>query len=104
MNNNKERRLAKDQAKAERQHGDEPRYICPFPNCGKVFWRVPNQPDCCPEHRQFISDVYFVQEHVHRKPAELPGGLVVPKSGMGDLAIKQAARLAAKGGPNGPTN
>ena len=108
MNKSKKRRLIKEGAK----HGDATLYHCPFPNCRSIFAKAPGLPDCCDKHRQFIADIYFFQEHVHRaKPSTPPPGsvlakkegvILIPKPGMAAQAIKEAAANAAKGGPNEP--
>ena len=66
----------------------EKRYICPFPDCGKVFTKQGDKPDCCPDHRRFITDWLFV--NARTKPIPTPGGLVVPGSKAYDQAIHAA--------------
>jgi hypothetical protein len=73
-----------DREKAEREgtfkqrqeHKDDKRYLCPFPNCGRAFWRESGKPDCCPLHRQMIQDVGFIIAHLKPVPKtqEPPGG------------------------------
>ena len=39
---------------------NEERFICPFPNCGKTFWKADGEANCCPYHRQLIKDVLYI--------------------------------------------
>lgn len=66
----------------------EKRYICPFPDCGKVFTKQEGKPDCCPDHRRFITDWLYVNAHV--KPATTPGGIVIPDRKAYDRAVRAA--------------
>jgi hypothetical protein len=116
---------AKNRERAEREgtfverqkRKDEKKYLCPFPNCGKTFWKEEGKPDCCPYHGQFILDVFFTLDHVTRgkvpvnnagnapmseadiKKAikEGKGVILVPKPGMATQAIKDAVEDAKKG-------
>jgi hypothetical protein len=77
------------------RQNEEPRFICPFPDCGKVFWKAPGKPDCCPGHRQLIKDVVFITSHLQKvKPpvAESPD-----KPGPTVSEPDNAAVLAAMG-------
>lgn len=101
MNKKQERREAKAAAKEARRHGDEPRYHCPFPGCGKTFFKVEGEPSVCPTHRQMIKDVVFILQHL-KDPAAADGPatdqgptLFIPKPGMENQAIREA--LKAKG-------
>ncbi len=66
----------------------EKRYICPFPDCGKVFTKQEGKPDCCPDHRRFIADWLYVNAHI--KPIAIPNGLVVPGSKAYDQVVRAA--------------
>jgi len=80
----------------------EPLLRCPFPNCGAIFVKKPGEPETCLRHRTLISDVMFIMDHVSvadgapEKEATGPK-LFIPKPGMSNRAIEEAAR-AAKGG------
>jgi len=100
MNKSKQRREEKQAKKDAIKHGNEPRYICPFPGCGAVFYKGKGLSDCCPYHRKFISDMMFVQDHVHKGEPKTPSGLVVPPPGTSVLELKKAVERAAKRGPN----
>lgn len=78
-----------------------PRYVCPFPDCGKTFWKAEGQPDVCPDHRKLLKDIAFALSHFIkvRIPNEEAIGkdtLLIPKPGMGKLAIDEALRRRAK--------
>jgi len=98
----KVRRQMERQATKNRLRGK-----CPFPNCGKIFFLEEGKPDACPRHRELITDVVFIMNHVGGKPdvqgkAKEPAtdqgpALFIPKPGMSNQAIKEAAK-AAKGG------
>jgi len=89
------------------------RYVCPFPNCGKVFFQEAGKPDVCNFHRQFIEDFAFCMKHVTIKDkVEQPsaaealamsragkgGVILIPKPGMSAKAIEEALAKQAKGG------
>jgi hypothetical protein len=61
MNNDKDKQPA---AQRPQEKKDDRRYQCPFPKCGKLFWKEPGLPDCCPPHRQMILDVGFIMAHL----------------------------------------
>ena len=54
------------------------RYICPFPDCGKAFWKDEDQLDMCPEHRKLVNDLLWINQHVKFKPKETKAGLHLP--------------------------
>jgi len=56
----------------EKTAKDDRRYQCPFPKCGKLFWKEPGLPDCCPPHRQMILDVGFIMAHLRPAPVKEP--------------------------------
>lgn len=82
MNNSQRRKEEKEAAK----HGKEERFICPFPNCGVVFYKQPDTPDVCPNHRRLIADVQYILAHLKEpepppvKPKIiLPGGIQITR-------------------------
>lgn len=97
---------AKDRERAEREglfrnDNESPKLIlCPFPDCRKPFTPEDGKPNVCNEHRKLIADVLFILDNTTsvQKHDEEPK-LFVPKPGMSNQAIKQAAE-AAKGGQN----
>jgi hypothetical protein len=56
--------------KDRQKHKDDKRYVCPFPNCVRIFWREEGKPDCCPLHRQMIQDVGFIIAHLKPVPKQ----------------------------------
>ena len=77
----------------------EPLFRCPFPNCGAIFAKEPGKPDTCLRHRALIEDVMFILDHITKRESEEKGPVIlVPKPGMSNQAIKQAAEEATKGG------
>ena len=97
MNNAKERRIEKE----ARRHGDAKRYICPFPGCGRAFWKEEGKDDLCNYHKQFVGDLVFALNHL-RPPQEVVGPqdgtkIFVPKPGMENQAIEEAKRAAKRG-------
>jgi len=100
--NRKQRRQMEHLAKKYR-----PRGKCPFPGCGKTFFVEEGKPNACPRHRELITDVVFIMNRTSGKPAvdgKVKGPttdegplLYIPRPGMMDQAIKEAAN-AAKGG------
>ena len=101
MNKKQERREAKQSEKDQRTHGNEARFHCPFPGCGKIFWNEPGKPNVCPDHRKLIADVMFILDHTKtpaavQEPTENGPKIFIPKPGMADQAI--AEELKRKGG------
>jgi len=93
----RERKAAKEAEKEARRHGNETRYACPFPGCGRAFWKEEGKPNACNDHRKLINDVMFIMDHTTtRAKVEEEGDpkIFVPKPGMSNLAIKQAAEVA----------
>lgn len=79
---------------------EEPRFICPFPDCVKTFWKEPGKPDACGPHRQLIADVVFIIEHLKTGPKPVGDTgpvLLVPKPGMTDQAIQEAKEIEQRG-------
>ena len=91
----------------ERQAANNrPKGKCPFPDCGSIFLIEEGKPNACPFHRILINDVIYIHNRIQTPPpveeAEGPATeegttLYVPKPGMSNQAIKEAAE-AAKGG------
>ena len=83
-----------------------PRGKCPFPGCGKIFYIDEGKPGACPRHRELIADVVFImnrtsgksdaQEEAEGSATDQGPALFIPKPGMSNQAIKEAAE-AAKG-------
>ena len=76
------------------------RYHCPFPNCNRTFTVLPNIPDVCDSHRQFIIDYAFCIQHLTVTPKESEDEgtkLIVPKPGQAKNAIQQALNIAKRG-------
>lgn len=81
----------------------EPLFRCPFPNCGQIFAKEPGKPETCLKHRALIADVMYILDHT--KPPEIEQGpavgqgpkILVPKPGMSNQAIEEAARASRKG-------
>jgi len=71
---------------------DEKKFICPFPDCGKTFWKEPGKPDACPAHRQLIADVVHILNHLKPKSEGAVEGpsLLIPRPGMEGKAIQEA--------------
>jgi len=95
----------KERRKAERlAEKARPRGKCPFPGCGTIFLIEKDKPNACPRHRELIADVLFILDHTtipapgDKLPeSEMTGPtILVPKPGMSNQAIKEAAE-AAKG-------
>jgi len=108
MGGNMAKRKNRERAEREgpfrnQERADETRYQCPFPGCGRAFWKEPGQPDLCNEHRRFVSDLVFALNHL--KPPDpvsekkVKGGpkLFVPNPGMSDKAIQEARQAAGMG-------
>lgn len=93
-----EKEAARENEKAAKKHGAEPQFHCPFPNCGRLFWKEPGLPDVCPYHRGLIEDVQFILAHLKPPPDEPAGTkILVPKPGMAEAAIRQARQEAGRG-------
>jgi len=93
------RRKDKERALAGHPHRGEPAkplYRCPFPGCNRAFTREAGKSACCPYHRLFISDWIFCQANI-KPETKLESGLVVPKPGMGDVAIKEVLDKVRRG-------
>lgn len=96
----KERRAAERQAAKDR-----PRGKCTFPDCGTIYLIEEGKPNACPFHRKMIREVLFILDHVKvpapvEEPKEEEAGtaILVPKPGMADQAIKEAAEAAKRKG------
>jgi len=103
--NRKQRRIIERQIA-----NDRPRGTCPFPDCGKTFFLEEGKPNACPFHRKLIADVIYIHNRIQTPPpVEGPKGeeekgpiLLVPKPGMADQAIKEAAEAAKRKGETKP--
>ena len=97
----KERRAAERLAERNR-----PRGKCPFPDCGSIFLIEEGKPNACPFHRKLINDVIYIHNRIQTPPpveeaeasAEGEPLLYVPKPGMSNQAIKEAAETAKRKG------
>ena len=94
-------RAEKEGSFRERQERQgEQRYHCLFPGCPRTFWKEEGKPNLCNHHKQFVGDLLFALNHLKSTeevgPQDGPK-IFVPKPGMEDQAIKEAARAARKG-------
>jgi hypothetical protein len=94
----------KDKERAEKgqafRNPKEGGKICPFPMCTRLYTAEQGKPEACEKHREFILDYIFCLQHIVISPTPPPGveskHLYIPKAGMADQAIKQAAAEADK--------
>jgi len=99
---NHERAEREGPFRQRQERKDEPRYHCPFPDCGALFWKEEGKPNCCPNHRKLISDVRFILAHL--KPVAEPTAddgpkIFIPKPGMENVAIAEARRAQGRRTP-----